>query len=93
MLQVVYHLSQIHPLQYWSAIIGLLLIILRSWYRLGSLNVLAVPPTPQSAPGCPRWVFYRRSIAIVLQVASLLILRSISANNDTMVAPIALKVT
>jgi hypothetical protein len=93
MLQAIYHLSQIHPYQYWSAILVLLLVVIRGWYRLGSLNALAVPPAPQSAPVRPRWIFYRRSTAIVLQIANLLILGSISANNTTIAATIAVRVT
>ncbi len=45
------------------------------------------------APVCSRFVFYRRSTAIVPQVANLLILRGIEYNNNTLEATIAVKVT
>ena len=47
----------------------------------------------QLAPVRPRWIFYRRSTAIVLQIANLLILGSIESNYDTLAATIAVRVT
>jgi len=96
MLQAIYavhNFSIFNPSLYFGTLLTTLLIVLRGWYRLGSLNALAVSLAPTSAPACPRWVFYRRSTAIVLQVANLLILGSIESNNNTIAATITVKVT
>ena len=93
MLQAIHHLSQIHPYHYWSAILVLLLVVIRGWYTLGSLNALASVSLAPVAPARPRWIFYRRSTAVMLQIANLLILGSIESNNDTIAATIAVRVT
>ena len=93
MLQAIHHLSQIHPYHYWSAILVLLLVVIRGWYTLGSLNALATVSPAPIAPVCPRFVFYRRSTSIVFQIANLLILGSIESNNNTIAATIAVRVT
>ena len=74
---------------YWSCMITLLLVVCSGWYYLGSTRqVLAT-----SAPARPGFVFYRRSQAVVLTLANLLILASIESNNDTIAATIAVRVT
>jgi hypothetical protein len=92
-INTVHHFSVLNPSLYFGSLLVLLYIVLRGWYRLGSLNALAVSLAQHSAPVCPRWVFYRRGYAIVLQTANLLILGSIESNNNTIAATIALKVT
>jgi hypothetical protein len=93
-INALHNFSLINPTAYFGSLLVLLLIVLRGWYRLGSLHALAlVSPAPQSAPARQRFVFYRRSTAVVLQVANLLILGSIESNNDTIAATIAVRVT
>jgi hypothetical protein len=74
-IQAIHNFSIINPFLYFGTLLVLLCVVLRGWYRLGSLNALAyVSPAPHSAPARPRFIFYRRSTSIVLQVANLLIL-------------------
>jgi hypothetical protein len=74
---------------YWSCMITLLLVVCSGWYYLGSTRQVLVT----SAPARPGFVFYRRSQAVVLTLANLLILASIESNNDTIAATIAVRVT
>lgn len=93
-INAVHNFSVLNPSLYFGSLLVLLCIVLRGWYRLGSLNALAlVSPAPQSAPARTRFVFYRRSTSIVLTLANLLILASIESNNNTIAATIAVKVT
>ena len=93
-IQVIHNYSILHPSLYFGSLLVVLCIVLRGWYRLGSMNTLAMmSPAPYAAPSCPRWVFYRRSTSFVLQVANLLILGSIESKNDTIAATIAVRVT
>lgn len=93
-INAIHNFSIINPTLYFGSLLVLLLIVLRGCYCLGSMNALAlVSPAPYSAPARPRFVFYRRSTAIVLQIANLLILGSIETNNNTLAATIAVKVT
>jgi hypothetical protein len=93
-INALHHFSIINPTLYFGTLLVLLLIVLRDWYRLGSMNALAVTsPAPQAAAARPRFVFYCRSTAVVLQIANLLILGSIESKNDTIAATIAVRVT
>jgi hypothetical protein len=94
LIQALHQFSVVNPSLYFGSLACLALIVCKGWYRLGSLNALAyVSPAPISAPVRPRFVFYRRSTAVVLTLANLLILASFESNNDTIAATIAVKVT
>ena len=93
-IQTVHNFSVLNPSLYFGSLLVLLLVVLRGWYCLGSLNALAlVSPAPMLRLRSPRFVFYRRGYAVVLTLANLLILASIELNNDTIVATIAVRVT
>jgi hypothetical protein len=94
LINAVHHFSVMNPTLYFGSLLVLLFIVLRGWYRLGSLNALAmVSPVPTWAPVRPRCVFHRQSHAILLSVANLIILGQAEAQNDLLVFTLAVKVT
>lgn len=93
-INAVHHFSVMNPTLYFGTLLILSLIVIWGWYRLGTMIALAtVSPAPTSAPVCPRWILYRRSTAIVLQVANLLFLGQIVKQENGIASTIALKVT
>jgi hypothetical protein len=92
-INAIHNYSILNPTLYFGSLLVLCCIVLRGWYCLGCMNALAmVTPAPQAAAR-PRFVFYRRSTSVVLQVAHLLILAGIESNHDTIAATLAVKVT
>jgi hypothetical protein len=94
-INAIHNLSILYPSSYFGLLVLLASVLMPGWYKLGCLQAAAayVSPAPISQIRSSRFVFYRRSTSIVLQVANLLILGSIESNNDTIVATIAVKVT
>jgi hypothetical protein len=77
-INAVHHFSVMNPTLYFGTLLNSVAHCHLGWYRLGTMIALAtVSPAPTSAPVCPRWILYRRSTAIVLQLANLLFLEQI----------------
>jgi hypothetical protein len=93
-IQEIHTYSVLYPSAYFGLLVLLASVVCPGWYKLGCLQTAAVcSPAPTLVPARPRFVFYRRGYAVVLQVSNLLILGSISASNNTIAATIAVKVT
>jgi hypothetical protein len=91
-IQNLHALSVLYPSLYFGCLVLIALVVCPGWYKLGCLQVASVSPAP-IAPARPRWIFYRRSTAVVFQIANLLILGSIESKNNTIAATIAVRVT
>ena len=88
MLQAVYHLSQIYPLQYWSAILALLLVVIAGWYVQGTnAGHRVVVPIRLG------WKFTPAGRSLIFTVANLVVVGQIVSSEDTIGASIALQVT
>lgn len=95
MLQVIasiHTLSVLYPSLYFGSLIELVLVVSYGWYQLGYMRIV-VAPAPTFAPARRRVTFYKRSQAVVFQLANLLSLAIIESSGDTITAAIAVKVT
>jgi hypothetical protein len=94
LIQALHNASVLYPTSYFGILVLIASVLLPGYYKLGKMQVAAAySPARYSAPSCPRFVFYRRSTSVVLQIANLLILASIESKNDTIAATIAVRVT
>jgi len=96
MLQAIHTLhtfSILHPSLYFGFLALLTCIVCPGWYRLGRLQLASVSPAPTFAPARQRFIFYRRSTSIVLQIANLLFFGQLVTQEDGIAATIAVKCT